>query len=73
MVHKKQGYGCGIVSKKAARLRKFVGSLSGNVLKFEIVPSVLTVADGIEVGCVAVYRSPSMTDEKEINDFYDPH
>ena len=67
---KKQGYGCGVVSKFENTLNRYECDFKPDI-DFEITPTVLTIADDIRVGCLAVYRSPSMTNDAEIVQFYD--
>ena len=67
---KKQGFGTGVVAKDSNILNKYTDLSSPEELDFEIVPSIFKLSKNTNVGCICVYRSPSMSLESEIRDFY---
>ena len=67
---KKKGYGTGIVAKDSGTLTPYTDLDKNGDLNFEILPCELKLLDDLSVGCVHVYRSPSMTCEHEIREFY---
>ena len=71
ITQKLQGYGCGIVSKKEDNLLNYECLHKPGDLNFEIVPSELILSPSCSIGCLSVYRSPSMNEDSEIELFYD--
>merc|ERR1712071_18343 len=67
---KKKGYGTGIVAKDTGTLTPYICLDQKDDLNFEILPCELKLSENLIVGCVHVYRSPSMTNESEIKEFY---
>ena len=68
---KKQGYGTGIVAKDNNILKKYDQLRTSNDLSFEIVAASLLLHNDVTIGCICVYRSPSMIAEDEIRQFYE--
>ena len=67
---KKKGYGTGIVAKETNVLKRYDNLIDPEETKFEINAAVASISKNQRIGCVIVYRSPSMTRQDEIDDFY---
>jgi len=67
---KKKGYGTGIVAKKSDGIKLYDSPIDSEERKFEILPTILVLSETCKVGCIVVYRSPSMTADDEIKEFY---
>ena len=68
---KKSGYGTGIVTKDAGAIRMYESLDEPTEKHFEILALEVVLSDKCKEGRIVVYRSPSMKDRDEIEEFYE--